>query len=225
MRCDTLRGNTMQGNMIQWKYNAIRYNTERSSKVRYIVNRNDEVTGLGAIIRSILWIETRLTGVDGIVISIPWIETRSKVDRMANCRVIERGDVTHTPHWGTLIQLTQQRFYSALSPHTHMYLTCWRFHSYASLRHSHTAQTLMILLRTITQAPTTAYTAAILLSTITTHSHIPYIPTMLPIRPTQVLSYSSHNSDSTQHYHHTLTYTLHADDFTHSPHLGTHIHE
>ena len=55
------------------------------------------------------------------------------------------------------------------------------------------------------------------------HSHIPYIPTMLPIHLTQVLSYSLHNSDSAQYCHHTLKHTSHADDFTHMPRSGTHI--
>ena len=71
-------------------------------------------------------------------------------------------------------QLSQQRFYSTLSPHTHTYLTFRRCYPYASLRYSHTA-----------------HTTAILLSTNTKHSHIPHMPTISLIRLTQALIYTN----------------------------------
>ena len=133
-----------------------------------------------------------------------------------------------------------------------------RCYPYASLRYSHTAHTAAILLSTITthsHIPCIPTVLPIRLTQVLTycsnlddltqnyhsgthiqliqhrfysvqspkHSHIPYIPTMLPIHLTQVLSYSLPNSDSAQYCHQTLKHTSHADDFTHMPRSGTHI--
>ena len=91
-----------------------------------------------------------------------------------------------TQHYlsSTHTQLSQQRFYSTLSPHTHTYLTFRRCYPYASLWYPHTA-----------------HTTAIPLSTITTHSYIPCIPTISLTRLTQALTYSSNSDDLTQNYH------------------------